>query len=63
MTRAVEQGLLDSNHYANYLRIQREKSYFETSQAERKRKEKMFGKILKHYNKMDVKGRDPKSMD
>ena len=63
VTRAVEQGLLDGNHYANYLRIQREKSYFETSQAERKRKERMFGKILKHYNKMDVKGRDPKSMD
>ena len=54
---AVEQGRLDSSHYANFLRIEREKSYFETSQAERKRKEKMFGKILKNYNKMDVKGR------
>lgn len=54
---ALEQGRLNSGQYENFLRIQREKSFFETSLAERKRKERIFGKILKNYNKMDVKGR------
>lgn len=41
--------------YENYLKLLREKSWFETSLADKKRKEKVFGKILKNYQKMDVK--------
>jgi len=49
---AVEKGDLDRNSYENYLRMQREKAYFETTVAERRRKEKIFGKIIKDYKKV-----------
>jgi len=51
---AVEKGELDRNSYENYLRMQREQAYFESTVAERRRKEKIFGKILKNYQK-DIK--------
>jgi len=51
---AVEKGELDRNSYENYLRMQREQAYFESTVAERRRKEKIFGKILKSYKK-DIK--------
>ena len=51
---AVEKGELDRNSYENYLRMQREQAYFESTVAERRRKEKIFGKILKNYKK-DIK--------
>ena len=51
---AVEKGELDRNSFENYLRMQREKAYFESTVAERRRKEKIFGKILKNYKK-DIK--------
>jgi ribosome biogenesis GTPase len=37
--------------------MQIEKSYFETSVLEKRKKEKIFGKILKDYHKMNVKGK------
>ena len=49
---AVEKGDLDRNSFENYLRMQREKAYFETTVAERRRKEKIFGKIIKDYKKV-----------
>ncbi len=48
---AVENGEIDRASYENYLKMERERSFFETSQADKKRKEKMFGKILKNYKK------------
>jgi len=55
---AVEKGELDRNSYENYLRMQREQAYFESTVAERRRKEKIFGKILKNYSKDKDKTRD-----
>lgn len=48
---AVEEGKLDRNSYENYLRMIREKSHFESTVEERKKKEREFGKILKNYKK------------
>jgi ribosome biogenesis GTPase / thiamine phosphate phosphatase len=52
---AVETGEIEEASYENYLRMEREKAYFETSVAERRKKEKIFGKILKDYFKKDIK--------
>lgn len=50
---AIEQGELDQASYDNYQKMQREKSYFETSQADRKKKERQFGKMYKSH-KADI---------
>jgi len=54
---AVEKGVLDSDSYANYLKMEREKAFFESSIAERRKKEKQFGKIFKNYKKDMKKGK------
>ena len=54
---AVEKGRLDKSLFENYQKMQRERLFFETSVAEKKKKEKIFGKILKDYKKRDVKGK------
>lgn len=52
---AVEKGEIDNASYANYLKMKREKDYFESTVAERRKKDKIFGKILKDYQKKDIK--------
>lgn len=54
---AVECGKIDRSAYENYLKIQKEREFFETSESEKRRKEKIFGKILKDYKVKDVKGK------
>ncbi len=54
---AVENGEIDRASYENYLKMEREKAHFESTVAERKRKEKIFGKIIKDYNKKNIKQR------
>ena len=54
---AVQSGELDNEVLENYLKLQREISRFETSVAEKRKKDKQFGKILKDYQKRDVKGK------
>ncbi len=49
--KAVENGELDRASYGNYLKMEKEKEYFESTVAERRRKEKIFGKIIKTYKK------------
>lgn len=51
---AVENGKIDQNSYENYLKMEREKAHFETSLAERRKRDKAFGKIMKNYKK-DIK--------
>lgn len=55
---AVEKGELDEKVYGNYKKMQKERAYFETSLLEKKKKEKIFGKIVKDYLKRDVKGKN-----
>lgn len=56
--RAVEQGELDAGAWQNYLKMEREKAHYETTVAERRRREKVFGKILKDYQKKNPKQRE-----
>ena len=56
---ALENGEFDKESYENYLKMEREKSHFETTAAEKRRKEKIFGKIIKDYLEKDLKQRKP----
>jgi ribosome biogenesis GTPase len=57
---AIEQGELDSSSYVNYLKLKREKEHFTVTVAEKRKKEKAFGKILKDYHKLDMKRKNVK---
>lgn len=48
---AVEQGLIDDDRYNNFLKIQKEASHYEMSYFEKRRKDKIFGKMMKNYKK------------
>lgn len=48
---AVEKGKIDRASYENYLKLEREKVFFESSVIERRKKDKDFGKMLKKYKK------------
>jgi ribosome biogenesis GTPase / thiamine phosphate phosphatase len=52
---AVEKGEIDKNSYENFLKMGREKIHFETTVAEKRKRDKIFGKILKNYFKDDLK--------
>jgi len=46
---AVDNGEIDEISYENYLKMEREKEHFESTIAERRQKDKDFGKMVKHY--------------
>lgn len=48
---AVEKGEIDIASYENYLKMEKEKAYFESTIAERRKKDKDFGKMIKNYKK------------
>jgi ribosome biogenesis GTPase len=48
---AVENAEISKNSYENYLKMEKEKSHFEASVAERRKKDKVLGKMLKNYKK------------
>jgi ribosome biogenesis GTPase len=48
---AVEKGEIELASYENYLRMAREQAHFDSTVAERRKKDKSFGKILKNYKK------------
>ncbi len=48
---AVENGEIDSASYENYLKMEREKAHFEATTAERRKKDKNFGKMLRNFKK------------
>jgi len=52
---AVQNGEIEKAAYENYLKMEREKAHFETSVAEKRKKEKIFGKIIKDYHKKDFR--------
>lgn len=51
---AVKNGEIEKDHYENFMKMEREKAYFESTVAERRKKDKEFGKSLKNYKK-DIK--------
>jgi len=48
---AVESGDIDESYYENYLKMEREKEHFESTVAEKRKKDKDFGKMMKNYKK------------
>ena len=48
---AVENGIIDKKSYENYLKIEKEKAHYEASVAQRRKKDKDSGKIIKNYKK------------
>lgn len=46
---AVKNGDLDQKAYENYMKMEREKAYFESTVAERRKKQKAFGKMVKNF--------------
>jgi ribosome biogenesis GTPase len=55
---AVEKGTIDRESYENYLKMMKEQERFTTTVAEKRRKEKHFGKILKDYHRIQRKNRE-----
>jgi ribosome biogenesis GTPase len=54
---AIENGEIDEASYQNYLKMEREKAHFESTIEERRKKDKIMGKILKDYYDKNVKGK------
>lgn len=54
---AVASGELDEKSYGNFLKMEKERRFFESSALDRKRKEKILGRLVKDFNKNDYKGR------
>ncbi|MDD3878165.1 MAG: ribosome small subunit-dependent GTPase A [Bacteroidales bacterium] len=48
---ALEKKEIDISSYENFLKMQKEKIYFESSVMERRKKDKNFGKMMKNYKK------------
>ncbi len=49
--QAVEDNALNRNSYQNYLKMLREKEFYESSVAEKRQKDKTFGKHIKQFKK------------
>lgn len=54
---AVEKGEIDCKSYQNFLKLEREKIHFESTLAEKRQKDKTFGKMLREYKKNFYDGR------
>lgn len=48
---ALENGEIDKSSYENYLKMAREKEHFESTIAEKRKRDKVFGKMMKNYKK------------
>jgi len=48
---ALNNGTIDKDSFDNFQRIQKEQERFQTTIAEKRKKEKVFGKMLKNYKK------------
>ncbi|MEN2284310.1 ribosome small subunit-dependent GTPase A [Algoriphagus sp. SE2] len=52
---AVEKGEIDKSSFENFIKMVREKEHFESTVAEKRKKEKDFGKMVKNYKKSNYK--------
>ena len=50
--KAVENGTIDRGSYENYIKMLKEQERFTTTVADKHRKDKQFGKMLKNYYKI-----------
>ena len=54
---AIENGIINIDSYNNYIKMTREKEFFESSSIERKKKDKNFGKMVKNVVKQRKKNK------
>jgi len=52
---AIENGEIDRSSYDNFLKMEREKEHFESTVAEKRKKDKDFGKMVKQFKKIKYK--------
>ena len=57
VTEAVKNGVLEKPVYESYLKLRREASHFSTSEHEKRKRDKAFGRMMKNYNKNHKKDR------
>ncbi len=48
---AVENGVIDSDSFANFQKMEKERAFFELTVEEKKKKDKNFGKMIKNVKK------------
>lgn len=48
---AIKYGEIEQEIYDNFIRLKKEKDFFESTKLEKHKKEKTFGKIIKNYKK------------
>lgn len=46
---ALEKGTIDQASYENFQKMEREKAHFESTVADKRKRDKVFGKMMKHY--------------
>jgi ribosome biogenesis GTPase / thiamine phosphate phosphatase len=56
---AVEKGEISISFYENYLKMEKEKAHFESSVAEKRKRDKEFGKMVRNYKKDMKKNKNP----
>lgn len=49
--KAVEKGEIDNDSYENYLKMEKEKTHFESTIIEKRKKDKDFGRMIKNMKK------------
>ena len=48
---AIDNGQIEKSHFENFMKMEREKEHYESTVAEKRRKDKDFGKMIKSYKK------------
>ncbi|WP_340067281.1 ribosome small subunit-dependent GTPase A [Ascidiimonas aurantiaca] len=48
---AIDNGQIEISHFENFMKMEREKEHYESTVAEKRRKDKDFGKMIKSYKK------------
>jgi ribosome biogenesis GTPase len=48
---AISNGIIDKDTYENYRKITKEQERFQTTVAEKRKKDKVFGKMIKNYHR------------
>lgn len=49
--KAIESGIIDADHYDNFLKLRSESEHYQASYAERRKKDKEFGRYIKSAKK------------
>lgn len=57
VAEALEKGSIDRDSFDNFLKIQKEQERFQTTVAEKRKRDKIFGKMIKNYFR-DIKNND-----